>query len=169
MLPPCGSAKLLLSRTARQPAGSRGSAGASPSQVLLRRTPRGNHRALHFTWSLFRRRRRGRKREAFSLVVSGLLKMAATNVLFPGGKLDLRQMKTSGDSSHGRQPDFNPGIQSLFYSHDFVLKPSEAAFSLTARLIWSDAPDGNSALISSVMLKDAFGSAARMLMISSAI
>ena len=54
------------------------------------------------------------------------------------------------------------------HSHVFDLNPNALAFSDTARLIWSDAPDGKSALISSVMFSEALGSPARILMISSA-
>jgi hypothetical protein len=54
------------------------------------------------------------------------------------------------------------------HSQTFVLNPSAVAFSETARFVWSEAPDGNSALISKVMFRDALGSPARRAMISSA-
>lgn len=61
-----------------------------------------------------------------------------------------------------------PFSRPVAYSQSFVLKPRLVAFSVTARLIWSLAPAGNSALISTVMLSEALASLARTLMISSA-
>ena len=48
------------------------------------------------------------------------------------------------------------------YSHVFVPNPRLVAFSETARLIWSDAPSENSALISTVIFSAACGSLARL-------
>ena len=45
-----------------------------------------------------------------------------------------------------------------YHSQLFVLNPKLVAFSETARLIWSDAPSGNSALISTVTFREALGS-----------
>jgi hypothetical protein len=56
----------------------------------------------------------------------------------------------------------------VIHSQVFVPNSRLVAFSETARLIWSDAPSGNSALISTVILRAACGSLASKLMISSA-
>ena len=61
-----------------------------------------------------------------------------------------------------------PERSSIPYSHVDVLNPRLFAFSATARLIWSEAPFGKLALISTVILISARGSATRLLIISSA-
>ena len=55
------------------------------------------------------------------------------------------------------------------YSHSELLNPSVLAFSDTARFVWSFAPLGKSACISTRTLTSAFGSATRRAMISSAM
>ena len=86
---------------------------------------------------------------------------AAGDVPFPGRRCERRRQTQMNLRAPGSSPTFR-------HSHVDVLNPRLFAFSDTARLIWSVAPFGKSALISTVILSSAWGSEARLLIISSA-
>ena len=66
-----------------------------------------------------------------------------------------QSVTVSGNSVSG-----SSGMVGKNYSQVFVPNSRLVAFSETARLIWSDAPSGKSALISTVILREACGSVA---------